>query len=324
LSISFRRHVWGSVTGVALAAATLLVLSGVAEAQGTDSVANDTRSASQNTGVTVPVGPSEDDTRLVVRPGDTLWTIAGDRLQPDASPEQIGYETERIVELNRNLLGSNPDGILPGQELLLAPVAESVAAAEPTSSPEPVAAEPVAAEPVAAEPVAAEPVAAEPVAPTVERFPTPNNVEQRRPLGLGILVLTFVVVILIVWKLPMRRPQSWKTSVGDTYSPALPNGSEFTGAQARRHLDNLNSKGSSSASKPNLQGRTVTPTTVRYQSHTRKQSREPSRAASKPNLQGRRARRPLRQVVALSDMYNTEIRSSLRHPVKSRAHSGAA
>jgi hypothetical protein len=163
-------------------------------------------------------------------------------------------------------------------------------------------------------------------------------------------------VILIVWKLPMRRPQSWKTSVGDTYSPALPNGSEFTGAQARRHLDNLNSKGSSAASKPNLQGRTVTPTTVRYQSrtrkqsrkpsraaskpnlqgrtvtpttvryqsHTRKQSREPSRAASKPNLQGRRARRPLRQVVALSDMYNTEIRSSLRHPVKSRAHSGAA
>jgi LysM domain len=307
LSISFRRHVWGSVTGVALVAATLLVLSGVAEAQGTDSVVNDTRSANQNTGVTVPVGPSEDDTRLVVRPGDSLWTIAGDRLQPDASPEQIGYEIERIVELNRNLLGSNPDMILPGQELLLAPVAE-----------------PVAAEPVAAEPVAAEPVAAEPVAPTVERFPTQNNVEQHRLLGVGIIVLTFVVAILMVWKLPMRRPQSWKTPVGDNYYPALPSGSEFTGAQARRYLDNLNSKGSSAASKPNLQGRTVTPTTFGYESRTRKQSRKPSRAASKPNLQGRRARRPLRRVVALSDMYNTEIRSSLRHPVKSRAHGVAA
>jgi hypothetical protein len=313
LSISFRRHVWGSVTGVALAAATLLVLSGVAEAQGTDSVVNDTRSANQNIGVTVPVGPSEDDTRLVVRPGDSLWTIAGDRLQPDASPKQIGYEIERIVELNRNLLGSNPDMILPGQELLLAPVAEPVAAAETTSL-----------EPVAAEPVAAEPVAAEPVAPTVERFPTQNNVEQRRLLGVGIIVLTFVVAILMVWKLPMRRPQSWKTPVGDTYYPALPSGSEFTGAQARRYLDNLNSKGSSAASKPNLQGRTVTPTTFGYQSRTRKQSRKPSRAASKPNLQGRRARRPLRRVVALSDMYNTEIRSSLKHPVKSRAYGVAA
>jgi LysM domain len=308
LSISFRRHVWGSVTGVALAAATLLVLSGVAEAQGTDSVVNDTRSANQNIGVTVPVGPSEDDTRLVVRPGDSLWTIAGDRLQPDASPEQIGYEIERIVELNRNLLGSNPDMILPGQELLLAPVAEPVAAAETTSL----------------EPVAAEPVAAEPVAPTVERFPTQNNVEQRRLLGVGIIVLTFVVAILMVWKLPMRRPQSWKTPVEDTYYPALPSGSEFTGAQARRYLDNLNSKGSSAASKPNLQGRTVTPTTFGYQSRTRKQSRKPSRAASKPNLQGRRARRPLRRVVALSDMYNTEIRSSLKHPVKSRAYGVAA
>jgi hypothetical protein len=303
LSISFRRHVWGSVTGVALAAATLLVLSGVAEAQGTDSVVNDTQSANQNIGVTVPVGPSEDDTRLVVRPGDSLWTIAGDRLQPDASPEQIGYEIERIVELNRNLLGSNPDMILPGQELLLAPVAEPVAAAETTSL---------------------EPVAAEPVAPTVERFPTQNNVEQRRLLGVGIIVLTFVVAILMVWKLPMRRPQSWKTPVEDTYYPALPSGSEFTGAQARRYLDNLNSKGSSAASKPNLQGRTVTPTTFGYQSRTRKQSRKPSRAASKPNLQGRRARRPLRRVVALSDMYNTEIRSSLKHPVKSRAYGVAA
>jgi hypothetical protein len=303
LSISFRRHVWGSVTGVALAAATLLVLSGVAEAQGTDSVVSDTRNANQNIGVTVPVGPSEDDTRLVVRPGDSLWTIAGDRLQPDASPEQIGYEIERIVELNRNLLGSNPDMILPGQELLLAPVAEPVAAAETTSL---------------------EPVAAEPVAPTVERFPTQNNVEQRRLLGVGIIVLTFVVAILMVWKLPMRRPQSWKTPVGDTYYPALPSGSEFTGAQARRYLDNLNSKGSSAASKPNLQGRTVTPTTFGYQSRTRKQSRKPSRAASKPNLQGRRARRPLRRVVALSDMYNTEIRSSLKHPVKSRAYGVAA
>src|SRR5215210_1435300 len=149
---------------VALAAAILLVLPGVAEAQGADSVVNDTRSANQKTGVTVPGGSSEGATRWVVKPGDSLWTIAQERLQPDAPPEQIGYETERIIELNRNLLGSNPDMILPGQELLLAPLSKPAVATEPTP-PEPAA-------------------AAEPVAATVERFPTPNNVEQRRLLGL--------------------------------------------------------------------------------------------------------------------------------------------
>src|SRR5215212_10244693 len=240
--------------GVALVAAILLVLSGVAEAQDAASVVNeDSQSANQNTSVTVPGGVSEGATRWVVKPGDTLWTIAQERLQPDATPEQIGYEAERIIELNQNLLGTNPEMILPGQELLLAPLAEPAAAAEPTS-PEPVA---------AAEPAAA----AEPVAATVERFPTPINIEQRRLLGLGTLMLTFVVTILMVWKLPMRRPQSRKILFEGTHYPALPSGFEFTNAQVRQHPDNHhNSNGSSAASKPKFQRSTVSPTTIKYQS----------------------------------------------------------
>lgn len=303
MSISFRQHVWGSVTGVALVAATLLVLSGVAEAQGTGSVVNDTRGANQNIGVTVPVGTSEGASRLVAKPGDSLWQIAWDRLQPDATPERSGHETERIFELNRNLLGSNPERLLSGQELLPSPVVNPAADVEPTTSPEPGAAEPVAA--------------------TVEHLPALNNVEQRWLLGLGILVLTFVVAILMVWKLAIRRPQSWKTPVEDTYCSALPSGSEFTSAQPGRHTDNLNSNGSSAASKPKLQGRTVTPTTCEYQSRKRKQSRNPRRIGKLRMLRTTSARRPLRQGVALSGMYNTEVRRSVRHAVKTKGQSVA-
>jgi hypothetical protein len=331
LSISFRQHVWGSVTGVALVAAILLVLSGVAEAQGADSVVNDTQSVNQKTGVTVPGGSSEGATRWVVKPGDSLWTIARERLQPDATPEQIGYETERIIELNRNSLGSNPDMILPGQELLLAPLAKPAAATEPASpepaaaaepaSPEPAAAaEPASPEPAAAaEPASPEPAtAAESVAATVERFPTPNNVEQRRLLGLGILMLTFVVAILMVWKLPMRRAQSSKTILEDTYYPALPSGSEFTNAQAGRHSDRLNSNGSSAASKLKLQRRMVTATTFKYR------SRKPRSVGKLRMLRTTSARRPPRQRLASGDIYSPEVRRSLRHVVKTKARRVAA
>ena len=317
--------------GVALVAAILLVLSGVAEAQDADSVVNeDSQSANQNTGVTVPGGVSEDATRWVVKPGDTLWTIAQERLQPDATPEQIGYEAERIIELNQNLLGTNPGMILPGQELLLAPLAENAAAAE-TTSPEPAAAaEPVAAaaEPAAAEPAAAaaaaaaEPAAAaaEPVAATVERFPTLNNIEQRRLLGLGTLMLTFVITILMLWKLPMRRPQSWKTFVvEDTYHPALPSGFEFTNTQARQDPDNhYNSNGSSAASNPELQRSTVTPTTIKYQSRKRTPSHKPRSVGKLRMLRKTNVRRPPRQGGAAGDMSSTEVRRSLRHAVKTQ------
>jgi LysM domain len=303
--------------GVALVAAILLVLSGVAEAQDAASVVNeDSQSANQNTGVTVPGGASESATRWVVKPGDSLWTIAREQLQPDATPEQIGYETERIIELNQNLLGTNPEMLLPGQELLLAPLAEPAAAAvEPEAAAEPTSPEPAAA---AAEPAAAAAAAAEPVAAPVERFPTPNNIEQRRLLGLGILLLTFVVTILMVWKLPMRRPQSWKILFEDTYHPALPSGFEFTNTQARQHLDNLNSNGSSAASKPKLQRSTVTPTTIRYQSRQLKPSRKPRSVGKLRTLRTNSARRPPRQGGAPGDMSSTEVRRSLRHAVKTK------
>lgn len=93
-----------------------------------------------------------------VEPGDSLWTIAQERLAPDASPPRVAEEVERTYALNRELLGEDPNLILVGQELALSPATSEPASVEAVASePEPVA-EPVASvtseaseEPAAAE-----------------------------------------------------------------------------------------------------------------------------------------------------------------------------
>jgi LysM repeat protein len=69
-----------------------------------------------------------------VEPGDSLWTIAQERLAPDASPQRVAEEVERTYALNRERLGEDPNLIRVGQELSLSPA---------TNEPEPVEPEPV-------------------------------------------------------------------------------------------------------------------------------------------------------------------------------------
>ena len=54
---------------------------------------------------------------LVVRSGDTLWTIAARHLGPEASDVDVALEWPRWFENNRAVIGSNPDALLPGQIL---------------------------------------------------------------------------------------------------------------------------------------------------------------------------------------------------------------
>jgi hypothetical protein len=112
--------------GVTLAVAMLAVLPGVAEAQDAASV-------------------KDDSTRIVVDPGDSLWSISSERLGPDATLRQIDKETGRIYALNQARIGPNPNLILPGQELLVAPAEGKQAAsgqrAAADRSGEPVASE---------------------------------------------------------------------------------------------------------------------------------------------------------------------------------------
>jgi LysM repeat protein len=51
---------------------------------------------------------------VLVRPGDSLWSIAQDRLGHDASPQQVLREVDRLWSLNDL---ADPDVILAGQHL---------------------------------------------------------------------------------------------------------------------------------------------------------------------------------------------------------------
>ena len=86
---------------VALAAAVLALYPTVAEAQGTS---------------------SQGTSSVVVRPGDSLWSISREQLGQSATPQQIANGVEQIYALNHNRLGSDPNLIFAGQKLLLPPV----------------------------------------------------------------------------------------------------------------------------------------------------------------------------------------------------------
>lgn len=60
---------------------------------------------------------SAPDVGVVVRAGDTLWDIAARHLGPLASDEEIAREWPRWYATNRDLIGPDPDLILPGQHL---------------------------------------------------------------------------------------------------------------------------------------------------------------------------------------------------------------
>jgi len=55
-----------------------------------------------------------------VRPGDSLWSIAGQRLGTEASAAEIAAFVDRLWELNAGVIRSaSPEVILPGESLRL-------------------------------------------------------------------------------------------------------------------------------------------------------------------------------------------------------------
>jgi nucleoid-associated protein YgaU len=54
---------------------------------------------------------------LVVRPGDSLWTLAARRLGPHASPAAVAAEWPRLYAANRAVIGADPSLLRPGQHL---------------------------------------------------------------------------------------------------------------------------------------------------------------------------------------------------------------
>jgi LysM repeat protein len=125
----------GVVLAVLAALSILAVLPGMAEAQEEAEAQEDmgptaSVEAEQNSTTDDEKGASA-TTRLVVEPGDSLWSISEEHIGPGATPEQIAYEVERIFELNRDQIGENPNLIFPGQEFFLVSAAPGGAAAAP-------------------------------------------------------------------------------------------------------------------------------------------------------------------------------------------------
>ncbi len=56
-----------------------------------------------------------------VRPGDTLWGLAAHQVPSSADPAATSEQWHRIYAANRSVIGSDPDLILPGQQLRLPP-----------------------------------------------------------------------------------------------------------------------------------------------------------------------------------------------------------
>ncbi len=106
------RNAYAVLVLLALCAAVVLAPPTPAQAQAAY-VAEDTRSDHS--------GARANLSHVVVRPGDSLWSISEGRLGPDAAPLRVADAAERIHALNRGRIGADPDLIFVGQELLVPP-----------------------------------------------------------------------------------------------------------------------------------------------------------------------------------------------------------
>lgn len=65
--------------------------------------------------------PDETGRIVQVRAGDSLWSIARDRLPEGAANAEIAAVVRRLYAVNRRTIGADPDLIVPGQRLQVGP-----------------------------------------------------------------------------------------------------------------------------------------------------------------------------------------------------------
>ena len=80
------------------------------------------RSAHAEAASRLVTGPARAERRVadevVVRRGDSLWDIAARHLGPDASAADVAVEWPRWHHANRDVIGADPDLLIPGQRLV--------------------------------------------------------------------------------------------------------------------------------------------------------------------------------------------------------------
>jgi hypothetical protein len=66
-----------------------------------------------------PLGAAPRPPRVVVRTGDTLWHLAADRLPRASRAIVVADFVDRLHHRNRDVIGPDPDLILPGERLVI-------------------------------------------------------------------------------------------------------------------------------------------------------------------------------------------------------------
>ena len=112
--VRLTRYAYAPIAALALWAVLLTLSPATATAQET-SRANDPQMTDRNAGAAE---------RVVVAPGDSLWSISESQLGPNATPLQIADGVERIYALNHAQIGADPNKIFAGQRLVLPPAVE--------------------------------------------------------------------------------------------------------------------------------------------------------------------------------------------------------
>jgi hypothetical protein len=80
--------------------------------------AHATAHTTAHTSADPPAGPAPSRAVVVVRPGDSLWSIAAGALGPRPTNARVALAWPRWWSTNRAVIGPDPDLILPGQRLL--------------------------------------------------------------------------------------------------------------------------------------------------------------------------------------------------------------
>lgn len=78
--------------------------------------------------LTAPRAQVPDHGEVTVRRGDTLWDLAAAYLAPEATDAEVATEWQRWYVANRDVIGADPDHILPGQVLLIPAPSEAAPA----------------------------------------------------------------------------------------------------------------------------------------------------------------------------------------------------
>ncbi len=133
----------------------------------------------------------------IAGPGGLPWLMDQQRFDPEATPAQIANEVEQISEANQPLVEGGLSTIAPVQEPLPPTAAESAKIEPVTQAPKITSPTPEGPAASDASSTTSEPVASDPQGGTW-RFKPALGIHERQLLGLGIIVLSFVLLGLIV------------------------------------------------------------------------------------------------------------------------------